>query len=216
MFCSGVRISWLMLAMNVVFARLASSAAAFARASSSSDCRFSETSRAIIEMPTARPVRSQIGDVVTDSGIRVPSLRIPTVSKSRVGRLDPGASRRSPSPRHGSSGKIVVTGLPTMASASYPNSCAAPRFQWVTAPSSVAATIASCDCWTMAARCARSASLRRRSLMSCMTTTTLSLPSKRTRRALISTASRRPSRATSVRSRIRRPSRASCSRSAGI
>ncbi len=61
-------------------ARLDSSAAAFALASISSACFFAVLSRAIFEMPVTTPDRSQIGEIVIDTGILLPSLRMRTVS----------------------------------------------------------------------------------------------------------------------------------------
>ena len=71
--CSGVRSSWLMLAMNSDFAREASSAASRASRVARSASRNSLTSTSVHRMPAGAPSRPGTSTLVTIMSRREPS-----------------------------------------------------------------------------------------------------------------------------------------------
>ena len=156
---SGVRNSWLIVARNSSFMRLATSAClrALRVSSSASAVRrsrifFSVISRVMLEAPMIAPPPSRIGDIVKETSITAPSFRRRVVSKW---------SMRSPrriwltiscSSSANSGGMIRMIDWPIISSAVYPKIRAAAGFQLVTILFKSLETIASSAFSTMAAR----------------------------------------------------------------
>ena len=102
-------------------------------------------SRATFEMPMVAPEGDLIGEMLSETSIRLPSFRSRTVSLCSM--LSPQPIRRSASCISGSrsSGTSSVMFSPTASAAVYPNSRSAAEFQPVIVPSSDIVMMASLD-----------------------------------------------------------------------
>ena len=128
-------------------------------------------SRAIFDAPMMLPEPSRIGEIVSETSSRRPSLATRTVSNDSTRCPRRSCSRIACSSSIRSGGTIRVIAWPTASWAVYPNSRSALAFHDRMMPSSVFPTIASEDDSTMAASRALSSSARLRSVTSRKTRT---------------------------------------------